>query len=666
MLNPAPPSPGTFSLLEQLASRRCLLLCLLLALNALVRPYAGLIHDARLYAAQVSEAVAPGTLSDDLYLRYGSQDRYTVFTPLLAPLVRLLGLQAAYFLAYLASKALLLWALLRLVLALVEDRAVAVVSLLFLAVAPLPFGGNAIFHVNETFLTPRPAASALALLALERALAGRWLQTVPLLAGSLLLHPVMAFAGALVLAVWWLAERLPARWLVVLAGGAAVLGGVVVGYEPLGTKVFGYMDPEWHGITLQVCFFIRPACWAAADWVRIACAALVVGVAAGTFARRRGRLLAALLVAGVLGLAGSLVAVHANYHLLIQTSPYRTLWLLELLALPLGFWGAARLWQTGTGVARCAALALVLLLTADGYADPVPPVLVFAALLPVAAVFCRGLSRSPRRPEWLAGSARISFVTTVALLCVYDLWVLGVLLNAPRDFHLDVHPIRALTSAGWALLKLPLLLLGVWAAVRLVRADRAASWRLAGLLGFWLTYQGLLLWVSGAPWYAERFSTRWPHGEFVAAYLRQQANERAGALTVYWTADLEDIWFRAKAKSYYHWGQLTGCAFNRGTAAEGKRRALQVRAFEASYLRWAWPPLPWWSAAFRRFYEVPLDTSPTEEDLLRLCAAEGLDYVVLEHRFEGLYSASDGFVYIYDVRRLRPLRFDRATRVSHD
>ena len=63
-----------------------LALGLLLLLNALVLPYRGLFHDARLYAAQLKEHLEPGSMRADLYLRYGSQDSYSVFSLVLLPL----------------------------------------------------------------------------------------------------------------------------------------------------------------------------------------------------------------------------------------------------------------------------------------------------------------------------------------------------------------------------------------------------------------------------------------------------------------------------------------------------------------------------------------------------------------------------------------------------
>src|ERR1700712_4895427 len=45
------------------------LLALMLAVNAVVQPYAGFDHDGRLYALQTLERVQPGSFGDDLYLK---------------------------------------------------------------------------------------------------------------------------------------------------------------------------------------------------------------------------------------------------------------------------------------------------------------------------------------------------------------------------------------------------------------------------------------------------------------------------------------------------------------------------------------------------------------------------------------------------------------------
>ena len=282
--------------LGRMAADPVTLVCLLLAANALVEPYRGLDHDSRLYAVQLLERIHPGSFAGDLYLRYGSQDRYSVFTVLLAPLVQLCGLHVTFFCVYLASKALLFWSL-RLTRVLISSNLALILALIHLAIVPVAFGGNEIFHVNESFLTPRLSSCALVLFALERMLAGRWMAAILLLLGSFLLHPLMAVGGILTAGLWWLARRGTARQLVWLAVAAVALTTLVTGLEPLGDRLLGHMDDVWRTITLQICFYIRPARWWWSDWIRIT---LGCGFVVWTAAQCRDRRLATFWAA-VLG-----------------------------------------------------------------------------------------------------------------------------------------------------------------------------------------------------------------------------------------------------------------------------------------------------------------------------------------------------------------------------
>src|SRR5262245_9578944 len=128
-------------LVDELAGRRASLLALLLALNALARPYAGLVHDAQLYGLQVLNQLEPERYGDDLFLRFGSQDQYSLFSRALAPVVAFVGVPWTFFFVYLGCNALFFWALQRFIFSLIADRRWAAVSLIYLAVAGLPFGG---------------------------------------------------------------------------------------------------------------------------------------------------------------------------------------------------------------------------------------------------------------------------------------------------------------------------------------------------------------------------------------------------------------------------------------------------------------------------------------------------------------------------------------------
>jgi hypothetical protein len=203
----------------------------------------------------------------------------------------------------------------------------------------------------------------------------------------------------------------------------------------------------------------------------------------------------------------------------------------------------------------------------------------------------------------------------------------------------------ALQGAGAVLYKLPLLLVLAGGAALLVRALGAGGRFRLALVGLWLAYQGVLTGASASAWYGGRFSAREAHTRFVADFLARASAGRDRPLSVYWPTDLREVWYRARANSYFNSVQLSGCSFNRGTAVEGRRRADRVRAFEREELRRQPIPEPWWQSALLSFHGGP-GPEPCADDLRRLCADEGVDFVILPRNFEGLFCASDGRLYM--------------------
>ena len=121
------------------------------AIRLLTCPYGGFVHDAQLYGIQSLHRSMAHAYAGDLFFLYGSQDEYSIFSLLMAPMVRVFGLPFAFYLVYLASVGLMLFAQTSLVLRLVNNRWIAVLTLVALTVCDLPYGGWSIFHVHESF-----------------------------------------------------------------------------------------------------------------------------------------------------------------------------------------------------------------------------------------------------------------------------------------------------------------------------------------------------------------------------------------------------------------------------------------------------------------------------------------------------------------------------------
>ena len=132
--------------------------------------YHGLTGDGQIYAFQAFARLHP-QLATDLYLQNTSQDQFTLFSPLYAWCIGLLGLENA------ARLLTLLFTLWFLTAAWSFARAVAGRDAAWLAVAFLliiagDYGGSGVFRILEPFLTARLPAEALIITALACQSAG--------------------------------------------------------------------------------------------------------------------------------------------------------------------------------------------------------------------------------------------------------------------------------------------------------------------------------------------------------------------------------------------------------------------------------------------------------------------------------------------------------------
>ena len=137
------------------------------------------------------------------------------------------------------------------------------------------------------------------------------------------------------------------------------------------------------------------------------------------------------------------------------------------------------------------------------------------------------------------------------------------------------------------------------------------------------------------------------------SFLERQPRPAGGRFTVYWRQDLTVIWFDVGANSYFNGIQMSGASFNPQTAQEGFRRLDRVRSFEED---WGLKCLlvPDWERIYLGLNDQsPAAPPPTTGDLRKLAEDPVVDFAILENRFDGLYCATNGHLYIYDCRKLR-------------
>ena len=399
------------SILKALAERPGSLCCALLALDLLALPYAGLTRDGMLYSGQVLNRAMGGYLDNDVFFKYGSQDRFSAFSPILAPVVPYLGITLTFLLGYLVTKALLLFGLQRLAFRAIPSPEVAVASLLMVATYFLPFGASGLLTLNESVLTPRLGACGLALLAIDATLSGRWFRAGLLASAGFVLHPIMTLPAIGVCVAYLVWTRLPGRAAGAVAIAAGVVGMVAL-TPPIGYRLFSQMSATWLDEVVHYSGgLLSPHAWPAASWPRIV---LAFGLCLGAAWRLRiehpdmARLLGSIALVSAGGLLVSTIANEFGYRLLAQAQVHRALYLVEFAQFPAGLWLGTKLFfeeERGLqlmGVVVIFALLDLSYLTQFEASSKLTMATLWISAFLIALLAIRGIDKEPRRPDWLS------------------------------------------------------------------------------------------------------------------------------------------------------------------------------------------------------------------------------------------------------------------------
>jgi hypothetical protein len=637
---------------RRLGDQPFLLLALLLALNAIARPYSNCIHDARLYSLQVLNQAEDGAFADDVFLRYGSQDKFSAFSRFVGPIAATVGLRAAFVGLYLVFNALLIWGLFRLVRRLFPDPIVSTSALIFLVTMNLYYGGHRIFTVHEPFFTPRLIGAALVLHGLERLVAHRFVASFFLLAAALLIHPLMACGGVLVWLGYVLHLCLSRRVFFVLLAASCILGVAILSIPAIAFRLFGHMDGEWHELIRLSVLYNYPAAWSYGDWFNHLLA-FGLSIAAVVWLYRddpiRARFFLIVTLASVIGLATTIFASESEYALLFQGQPYRAVWILKVMQIPLAFVLLQRLNQLASIPARLAALALLTFFMMTTHSTNEFAIYAFA--LAIAAFLCR-MKDDPAPSDWWWPAGIYTLCLGAIGWTLYSWWFLVTERETILGQFEQTEFIRLFgqctPAAVW--------LLAVLLLVGCIHSSRQYATLAGSCLAIALAAPLLTFALDANADARNRFTRYGADISFARDAIDQRKRESTRVPKVYSSLGrVEFVWLDLHATSYYDGVQTAGVMFNRQTATEMHRRIALVRKFEMDRLnKEAVFMEPGGKAIVERLLGVPFNgPAATADDLIRLCQDPDLDYVVVPHEFPGLYSATNGRIYVYECYKVK-------------
>lgn len=595
------------------ALRRASPVLLVIGIWLAFHPYAGIVHDGRLYAAQALRALHPEVFDEDFFFAFGSQDDFTLVSKVFAPMVGLLGPTLATMIGVGLGHALWLSGATALALRLAPDRPSAVAGLAIVAGMPAFYGGWDLISYGEGFFTARLPAEGIALWTLW-ALAGQRLGLAGVLAIlTTVFHPLV---GLTVLAVGFVFLMLrDLRWI---ALGVAGIAGIAVltfaGVAPF-SSLARTMDPEWLSLVQKRNIFVFPAFWPPISFAHLFLFAMTAGAAATVVEGWRRQLLIAAVAAGLAGVVVTYVGADLLHNVfLIQVQPWRTTWLLVVLA----YLGAGvlvvRLWSLKPdGIALIALIALSWIIAE--FVDAVLGV-AFGAMAYAGAVL--------RLRNVIPVIPRIPRIASIGLLVLFTLLLIGYRGKLVLDL-LQVVPgeivfwdafVRVTEIEGAAIVVLVVLLTRV--APHLARKV--------------LPVMALILVIAAAAaWDRRRDMTiALTTDPSPAAFDRALPRDAQ----VFWEDDVRGTWFLLRRPSYFSAAQGAGLLFQRETAMTFLERARVVQPLMGRDL------LEW---SHRANPDVPEYTPlpALDRDMLaKACRQDAnLAAMVLSRRVEGAYAA---------------------------
>jgi len=370
--------------------------------------FAGIAQDSVLYTLFALARLHPDTLTADVFLRFGSQAQFTLFTPLYTVAIEWFGMEhAAALLLFLSQVALFTfaWLLARRFMAPLD----ATLGIALLALLPSEYGAGTTFHYLEPYLTPRMPAEALVIGAILAATKERYWTAVGCVLAGMLLHPIMAACGAAYLVLTYVVPLRPRLTLSILAAGFAIALGIVTAIAPLGRLE----DKTWLFVVHSTSNYLFVTSWSLSDWSRVSpqLALLAIGCWVGVTPLLR-RVCAGVLATVVCGMMVTVVfcdLLHVS--LFIDLQAWRWIWLVNVLALVLAPAILQNCWQRGNG----GQVAVVLLATTWVFRD-LPADLYIVAL---ATAFAGTPTRWNQHKYWRA--LRLAACAMLGLAICLDL-----------------------------------------------------------------------------------------------------------------------------------------------------------------------------------------------------------------------------------------------------
>jgi hypothetical protein len=612
---------------------------LLTIIWCLVHRYMGMSRDAQVYAVQALSRIEPA-LAGDLFFQHTSQDQFTVFSGFYAAFIRVFGLANAavaltvVFTVWFYSAA---WALARNLF----SRDLAWLALVMPLVTTGAYGGFNVFHYTEEFLTARLPAEALIVTGLACYFSGRRALGLAFASSALLVHPLIALPGVLLIIGLWLPLR-----LTLSGAGLGCLSALLVALLATVNAHVGHllkvMDPEWTGIVIERSEFLLPSYWPLDDWILNLRGFLCLGVTATLVSDQRIRRLC--LVAAAVAASGIAIACIGSMigpiGIIMQGQAWRWVWVGTFLSVLLLVPTAFLVWRDD----KCGPLCSILLVSAWTF----PPVDGTACATLALAIWLA-------RHRFSARTAELLRLAAAALGVVIAVWIASnvwTLTTSSFDTGRESRLLQWGRNVGGLQIPIVLIAVAAWYGLRNSRALALPAIAVAFLLAAAIAIIPPTFTEIDKVVYTDRnesfadWQSRIPPTSTV--FILREGDTGTFA------------WLTLRRANYLSMDQSAGVVFSRETALEVKRRSevlLPVKDPDwkvHSYILWHQK----WQKT-NNGKDSPSRIRPlTAEKLAGLCRDPILGFVIAKQNvgFEAIRHPQKGYWkdwYLYDCNVVR-------------
>jgi hypothetical protein len=524
-----------------------------LAIWALTHEYRGLVYDGQIYAVQALAKLRPA-LNADLFLQNTTQDQFTIFPRAYAWVISWIGLNPAALLLTILFSVWFLYAAWTLT-AHLFDRGSAWLAVFLLIISGGHYGAFGVFQVLEPFLTARLPAEALIVTALAFYLRGFEKTSFTLATAALLIHPLMALPGLLLL----VCMRVP--WRVSLTGAVVgILGclgaAIAAAAAPVVRHALPIMDSAWLEIVRERSQFLFLQLWTARDWELNArpfvCLTLTLWTLRDPRIRRLARcamLVGAtgLLIAGIASQVGPVAAF-------MQGQAWRWVWITGFASVIMLFPTARQIWSEDKFGPACTVLLVA------GWSFTANVGFVFASLALALWISRRQRWLQPNQvARWVAAAVVVSII---ALAIVDTRAVVVSLMNKSAHEFFFVSSARSLFGVKIWCVSLAFL---VWYWLKSCRSPAVP------ILVSCLCSASAALFVYQSSINSKSYGSVSEMSEFADW---RQAIPPSGTVFVTNGHDSGSfVWFTLERNNYLSPGQSAGVVFSPATALEVRRRS---------------------------------------------------------------------------------------------